>query len=212
MASPITIPTEGLLERFLANDFEQIFCEKCMNTFLTNVYDHGDYVILEKFSLGLEYYRDAIKHKHIQSTPAFTLLGVLDGFKNEVLNPDIIQLRTHEEPDYRLIYIMEKLTHLSEADEQFFTNRVHGLNWLDEAKRHLTLEWIEEKYGLVLAQDIRQLCRYFRENQDYIEWDLHGDNLMRRPQTQELVILDPYTLNQTDDYDYRLEDDYQHPS
>ena len=200
MASHITIPTEGLLERFLANDFEQIFCEKCMNTFLTNIYDYGEYVILEKFSLGLEYYRDAINQQPIQSTPAFALLGVLDGMTNEILDLNTIQLRTHQEPDYRLIYIMEKLAHLSSEDEAFFTDRVHGLNWLDEAQRHATLEWISEKYGAALSQDIRQLCRYFREHQDYIEWDLHGDNLMRRPTTQELVILDPYTLRHSDDY------------
>lgn len=194
MASHTTLPTEGLLERFLANEFEQIFCEKCMNTFLTNIYDYGEYVILEKFSLGLEYYRDAIAQHVIQHQPRLALLGVLDGMKNEVLDLNTIQLRTHQEPDYRLIYVMEKLKHLAEADEQFFTNRVHEMNWLDEAQRHATLDWISAKYGDTLSQDIRQLCRYYREHQDYIDWDLHGDNLMLRPNTQELVILDPYTL------------------
>lgn len=197
------LSTDGLLQRFLDNDFEQIFCEKCMNTFLTNVYDDGDNVILEKFALGLEYYREAIAQKQIKSAPRLAFLGVLDGMANKVLDPSIIQLRTDEEPDYRLIYVMEKLKHLPPEDEQFFTNNVHGLDWHDETKRHKTLAWIAQKYGQQLSDDIRQLCRYFRENQDYISWDLHGDNLMMRPSTQELVILDPFTLKQ---HDYSLED------
>jgi hypothetical protein len=192
------IPTEGLLQRFLDNDFEQIFCEKCMNTFLTNVYDDGEYVILEKFALGLEYYREAIQQTHIKSTPRLEFLGVLDGMANQVLDPSVIQLRTHDEPDYRLIYVMEKLQHLPPEDEQFFTNHVHGLDWFDESTRHNTLKWLEHKYGEQLSHDIRQLCRYFRANQAYIGWDLHGDNLMMRPNTQELVILDPFTLQPHD--------------
>ena len=46
--------------------------------------------------------------------------------------------------------------------------------------------------GPTLAEDIRKLCRYYREHEAYLSWDLHGDNLMRRTKDGEIVVMDPF--------------------
>lgn len=213
-------PRQELLTLFLEDHFEQMSCRQCDNTFLTNAFridcTQGDdafsekckqskqllcpqaandvpFVLLEKRSLGLEYYCDAMVKHSIKSAPYACRIGVLSEM-DEVLPNDTIQLCTPEEPDYRVIYLMEHLEHLPDEDVAFFSDHIHGLDWQDEAVRLELIAWMTEKYGEQLAEDIRLLCRYFREHEEFISWDLHGDNLMRRPSTGELVITDPYTV------------------
>lgn len=213
-------PRNELLTFFLDDHFEQMSCRQCETTFLTNAFSldcaHGDevfqqkckqtvqsicpqandnvpFVLLEKRSLGLEYYCDAMTKLSIKSVPYTCRVGVLSE-EDEVLTGDTIQLFTGEEPDYRIIYLMEQLEHLGDEDVAFFSDHIHGLDWQDEAVRLELLAWMTEKYGEKLAEDVRLLCRYFRENEEFISWDLHGDNLMRRPSTGELIITDPYIV------------------
>lgn len=192
-----TMNKETIMQAFLNNELEQIFCEKCMNTFLTNVYDLGEHVLLEKQSLGLEYYRDAIAKEEIRLHPEMQYIGVIDDLTGERLSDDVVELFTKEEPNYKVIYIMEKLEHLSTEDEQYFTEHVHNMNWSVQEQRHKTWQWIRENYNEVLAEDIRHLCHYYRDNDDFVMWDLHGDNLMRRIATKEIIIVDPYAVNYT---------------
>ncbi len=68
-----------IIEKFVAGDYPQIHCEKCENTFLTNVYEFDEaHVLLEKRSLGLEFYCGALGLKEIsrRDVPAgrFTLI------------------------------------------------------------------------------------------------------------------------------------------
>lgn len=214
--------SKDLLDCFLKGKFQRMSCPQCENTFLTNVYemkclDHGKtfsltckacqqkflaqtqggewnhYVILEKYALGLEYFYDAIQHYNLTQVPFIRRLGVLSE-EDQLLDASHIQLYRHEEPDYRIIYLMEKLEHLEEADSAFFTNYVYGMDWKDKATRQEILGWIRERYGEALAEDIRKLCLYFREHEDFIAWDLHGDNIMRRVKDKSLVVMDPYAI------------------
>jgi hypothetical protein len=89
---------------------------------------------------------------------------------------------------------MERLEHLDEADAQFFTDYVYGMDWKDEPTRREIIQWIGERYGADLAEDVRKLCRYFREHEEFLAWDLHGDNLMRRLSDGKIVVMDPYAL------------------
>ena len=213
-------PRKQLLTLFLDDHFEQMSCRQCETTFLTNAFsldctqgdkafqetckqslkllcphasDEVPFVLLEKRSLGLEYYCDAMKQQFIKSAPYACKIGVLSE-TDEILPDDTIQLFAPEDPDYRVIYLMEQLEHLPDEDVAFFSEHIHGLDWQDEAVRLKLIAWMTEKYGKKLAEDVRLLCHYFREHEEYISWDLHGDNLMRRPSTGELVITDPYTV------------------
>jgi hypothetical protein len=113
---------------------------------------------------------------------------------DEILPFSTVKLFTGEEPDFRMIYIMERLEHLEDADVQFFSEHIYGFDWQDESVRHKLLGLIAEKYTPELAADIRLLCRYFREHEAFLSWDLHGDNLMRRPGSGEVVVLDPFVV------------------
>ena len=206
-----------LLELFLAKHFPQFECPQCEFTFLTKVYlpdsptaaeqlsllaqallpaapADSRYVILEKHALGLEYFMDAIRRFPVHHAPHVHRVAVLSE-AGEVLDESMIQLSSDAEPDYRIIYLMERLEHLNAQDVAFFNEHIHELDWQNEGERHQCLTWLGEFYGASLESDVRLLCRYFRERQQFIKWDLHGENLMRRPGTGELVILDPYTLN-----------------
>lgn len=81
-----------------------------------------------KNMLGLEYFNDAIRQHQLTHVPFIKRIGILDEC-DQTLAPDVVQLFSHEEPDYRLIYIMERLEHLDEADAQFFTDYVYGMDW-----------------------------------------------------------------------------------
>ena len=68
------------------------------------------------------------------------------------------------------------------------------MDWKDEATRRQIIQWIAERYGQPLAEDVRKLCRYFRKHEEFLAWDLHGDNLMRRKSDGVIVVMDPYAL------------------
>ncbi|HPQ94614.1 MAG: hypothetical protein KDI44_04055 [Thiothrix sp.] len=197
-----------LLKQFLAGQLPQMSCPQCENTFLTNVYQLRDasvsgmpedapanvqFVLLEKHALGLEYFCDAITTYGVSKIPYTRRIAILSE-DNELLDPDVVRLFRLEEPDYRLLYVMEYLEHLSREDQLFFDEHVHGLDWMDEQTRFRIFDWMSERYGADLARDVRLLCRYFRAHETFLSWDLHGNNLMRRPSTGELVILDPFAL------------------
>lgn len=209
-----------ILTHFIHDGFEQIDCPQCENTFLTRVYDFGcatncqplvvscqkchkgvvlnesnsDYVLLEKYALGLEYYRDAAKHYPLQCMPKTQLVGLLSE-QNELLDASHIKLFEQTEPDYRLIYVMERLSHLGNEEEAFFDQHVYDFEEKTAAEQTEIMAWIKAHYGEVLALDIQHLFAYFLKHQAYIQWDLHGHNLMYRPNTKTLMILDPYAPN-----------------
>lgn len=216
---------QAVLTHFIHDGFQQIDCPQCENTFLTRVYDLGcsanyssierqpvvvscrkcqksvllrefssEYVLLEKYALGLEYYLDAAKHYPLHSIPKTQLLGLLNE-QNELLDPRHITLFSKEEPAYRLIYVMERLSHLNAEEEHFFDQYVYDLEEKTTAERTEIIAWVNAHYSAALALDIQRLFDYFLQHQRYIQWDLHGHNLMYRPHTKTLMILDPYAPN-----------------
>ena len=214
--------SKELLEGFVQGKFKQLNCPQCENTFLTNVYEvqcldlgsqkavkcaevkpafpadglhskWSPYVILEKFALGLEYFQDAIISYELKQVPYMRRLGVLDEHNN-VLDPATIQLFKPEEPEYRILYLMERLEHLGEEDAEFFNEYVYGMDWKDKSVRQEIVQWIGQRYGEPLAEDIRKLCLYFRAHEEFLAWDLHGDNLMRRIRDGQIVVMDPYAV------------------
>ncbi|MFN3786058.1 MAG: hypothetical protein ACK4RS_04385, partial [Thiothrix sp.] len=183
--------SKDILACFLSGKFKRMECPQCENTFLTKVYemkcfDGGkklslkcaeckrqfvadteneawrNYVLLEKHALGLEYFMDAIQQYALQHVPFVRRVGVLDEH-DKPLDPSCIQLFSFEEPDYRIIYIMERLEHLDAADANFFTEHVHDIDWMDEVARTKVWRAVAERYGTGLADDIRKLCLYYRE-------------------------------------------------
>lgn len=211
---------EFLLKLFIDGHFPQLSCPQCENTFLTNVYtvdcatgDHvlslncsrckamllpdapenTEYVLLEKRALGLEYFCDAMQSCGLTQIPYTRRVGVLSD-DDQILPFSSVKLFADEEPDFRMIYIMERLEHLDDDDVQFFSENIYGFDWQDEQVRQQLIEKIAEKYTRPLAEDIRLLCRYFREHEDFLSWDLHGDNLMRRSGSGEVVVLDPFVV------------------
>ena len=60
--------------------------------------------------------------------------------------------------------------------------------------RQEIVQWIGQRYGEALAEDIRKLCLYFRAHEEFLAWDLHGDNLMRRIRDGQIVVVDPYAV------------------
>ncbi|MFM2320105.1 MAG: hypothetical protein RLZZ215_2726 [Pseudomonadota bacterium] len=212
---------QQILQCFLEGQYERLQCPQCENTFLTNVYvlhcadkpsslqckncqrqffsaihepqetDWNHYVLLEKFSLGLEYFCDAIHHQQLTEIPFIRRIGLL-AEDDTILPLERIELFNQQEPDYRIIYIMERLEHLNEEDSNFFTEHVHDIDWMEEKDRLEVWTWVKDRYGQALAEDLRQLCRYYREHQEFVSWDLHGDNLMRTRQGK-MVVMDPFT-------------------
>lgn len=182
------------LDKFLANGYAQIFCEKCAMTFLTNVYEYNDTnVLLEKRSLGLEYYCGAIHNKGLTKVPEIVRIGILDEEGNKVKAPSVEEVYSGEETDLRFIYKMEKLRHLDEEDSVYFDQSVKDLEWQSEGDRNKILIGVSKRYNTELGQDILKLYEYYKEHEGILAWDLHGDNLMQRLNTGEIVILDPYT-------------------
>ncbi|MGB3919011.1 hypothetical protein J9253_00570 [Thiothrix litoralis] len=212
--------SKEILECFLSGKFKRMDCPQCENTFLTKVYemkcfDSGkklnlkcaeckriftadtadnawkNYVLLEKQSLGLEYFLDAIQHHDLKNVPFARRVGVLDE-EGQSLDPSCIHMFSFEEPDYRIIYVMERLEHLDEADAEFFTEHVHEIDWMEQVDRAKVWNYIAERYNEALAEDIRKLCQYYREHEKYLSWDLHGDNLMKRVKDGTIVVMDPF--------------------
>ncbi len=184
-----------ILEKFCNGEFEQIFCDKCMETFLTNVYAYDDeHVLLEKRGLGLEYFCHALHEFHLSHIPQIDRIGILDEDCNVVEVPAGEELFKKEETDYRYIYIMEKLVHLEKDDEEFFNGNTQNLELKTIEHKTKAFEEIQRRYSPTLAEDISDLCRYYRDHEDYIAWDLHADNLMMRDKTGEIIILDPYAV------------------
>jgi len=188
--------TDTVIQQFIAGDYEQIHCEKCEMTFLTNVYFYDEtHVLLEKRSLGLEYYCGAIHEKHLKKVPDIERIGILDEENNSVKQPSDEEVYSGAETDYRFIYIMEKLKHLDETDSAYFDRCVKNLDWEKELDRKKIYQGIEKRYNAELSSDIAKLYDFYRQHDNALAWDLHGDNLMRRIANEEIVILDPYTRN-----------------
>lgn len=184
-----------ILKKFCQDDFEQIICDKCLSTFLTDVYAYdGNRVLLEKRGLGLEYFCNALNEYHLSHIPAIDRIGVIDEDCGIVSLPLGNELFQKDETNYRYIYIMEKLVHLDKDDEDFFNDKTQHLELQSIENKTKAFDEIQERYGDSLAEDISDLCRYYREHEEYIAWDLHADNLMKRPKTGEIIILDPYAV------------------
>jgi hypothetical protein len=185
---------EQILSNFIAGDYPQIHCEKCENTFLTNVYDFDEtHVLLEKRSLGLEYYCGAIHQKGLEKFPDIRRIGVLDEEDNVVDAPDREEIYSGRETEFRFIYVMETLRHLDDADTEYFNRCVKDMEWQKQADHDRIIAGITRRYNATLAQDIAKLYEFYEQHQSFMAWDLHGDNLMERVDTGEIVILDPYT-------------------
>ncbi len=166
-----------------------------MNTFMTNVYEFDDgHVLLEKRALGLEYFCHAIHQFGLSIFPKVSRIGVLDEEDQIIELPAEGELFQQKETDYRYVYLMEKLEHLDEKDARLFNDCIKDLDWKDEIERRMALEKVTELYGEALRQEIELLFSYYQIHKDDILWDLHGDNLMRRPVSGELLILDPFAI------------------
>lgn len=183
-----------VLDSFIAGEYPQIHCEKCEMTFLTNVYAFDeDRVLLEKRSLGLEYYCGAIHQHSLKKVPNIQRVGVIDEEDNPVEPPTKDVVYSGKETNFRFIYTMEKLKHLDEDDSDYFDNCVKDLEWKNESDRKQIFSGIQKRYNKELAKDIMKLFEYYTEYEGVLAWDLHGDNLMQRLENDEIVILDPYT-------------------
>ena len=185
---------DNVVQQFIAGDYEQIHCEKCEMTFLTNVYMFDDnHVLLEKRSLGLEYYCGAIHDQGLTKVPNIQRVGILDEEDNIVESPSQEEIYSGDETDLRFIYVMEKLQHLEEADSAYFDKCIHSFDWQSESDRKEIIAGVSQRYNPELAKDILNLFHFYKKHENVLAWDLHGDNLMQRINNKEIVILDPYT-------------------
>ncbi len=186
--------TEQIIENFVAGEYPQIHCDKCENTFFTNVYDFDEtHVLLEKRSLGLEYYCGAIHEKGLKKVPDIRRIGVLDEEDNVVDKPSREEIYSGRETEFRFIYVMEKLRHLDDEDTEYFNRCIKDIEWQKAEDRDKIIAGVTRRYNAKLAQDIAHLYEFYGQHQSFMAWDLHGDNLMERIETGEIVILDPYT-------------------
>ena len=194
MSSANSIQDNNVIHHFIAGDYEQIHCEKCEMTFLTNVYMFDDkHVLLEKRSLGLEYYCGAIHSQGLKKVPNIHRIGILDEDDNIVESPSQEEIYSGDETDLRFIYVMEKLQHLEEEDSAYFDKCIHNFDWKSESDRKQIIAGVTRRYNAELAEDIAKLYNFYKKHENVLAWDLHGDNLMQRLENREIVILDPYT-------------------
>ncbi|MCK5917983.1 MAG: hypothetical protein KAG34_06140 [Cocleimonas sp.] len=186
---------KDILTHFVNDDYEQIICDKCMLTFLTNVYAFGtEHVLLEKRSLGLEYFCEAIKTLNLTKTPKVDRIGIIDEGDTIIpVSPSKKEIFSGEETDYRYIYVMEKLEHLGDKDTEFFNKSVKEMDWRNDNERQKILVVVKEQYGELLAKEISQLYDFYAQYKNVLAWDLHGDNLMKKRESGEIVVIDPYT-------------------
>lgn len=182
------------MNNFISGEYEQIICEKCEMTFLTNVYKFDDtHVLLEKRSLGLEYYCGAIHEKRLTKVPVIERVGIMDEEDNDVEAPSQEVVYSGQETELRFFYVMEMLEHLDEEDSKYFDRCVKDLEWQNVEDREKIILGVTKRYNAELAQDISKLYDYYKKHEGVLAWDLHGDNLMQRFGNKEIVILDPYT-------------------
>lgn len=184
-----------ILNNLINDKYERIYCEKCMNTFLTNVYAFDDkHVLLEKRALGLEYFCHAIHEFSLLSTPNLTRIGILEE-DNKIINlPPDGELFTSTETDYRYIYVMEKMEHLDENEAEIFNKCIRDLDWINDLDRRKALKEVGKAFGITLQMEVELLFSYYEDNKEYVMWDLHGDNLMKRIDTGDVVLLDPFAM------------------
>ncbi len=186
--------TDKVTQQFIAGEYEQIHCEECEMTFLTNVFMFDKtHVLLEKRSLGLEYYCGAIHNKRLSKVPSIQRVGILDEDDNIVQTPSQKAIYSGDETDLRFLYVMEKLQHLDQADRDYFDRCVKDLEWQSEQDRAKIIAGVTKRYNAELAQDIAKLYDFYKQHEGVLAWDLHGENLMQRIGNDEIVILDPYT-------------------
>ncbi len=184
-----------VLHHLINDKYERILCEKCMSTFFTNVYHYdNDIVLLEKRALGLEYFCDAIDKLSLSLIPEHTRIGVVDENDKIIDLPMGKELFSKEETEYRYIYLMEKLEHLNKDEAKIFNDDIINLDSLNEFECQKALKEVANQFGATLQKEIKQLFHYYKQHQDYILWDLHGDNLMKRSDTGEVLILDPFAI------------------
>lgn len=183
-----------IIQNFIDGQYERIICEKCLNTFMTNVYYYSPtQVLLEKRELGLEYFCHATHTLELSSVPDVISLGIIDEDNHIIPSESRDKLFTTSETDFRYLYLMERMEHLDQEEAQFFDNCIQQLDKLDNKTQNLGFSTLADKHGEILRNDIHKLFDYSQQHKEFILWDLHGDNLMRRANGQ-LVILDPFTL------------------
>ena len=184
-----------VLQDLINDEYERILCEKCMSTFFTNIYQYDDdIVLLEKRALGCEYFCYAIDKLSLSLIPDHTRIGVLDENDNIIDLPMGKELFSKTETEYRYIYLMEKLEHLDKEEAEIFNEDIINLDSLNEFEYQKALKEVANQFGLTLQKEIKRLFHYYKQHQDYILWDLHGDNLMKRSNTGEMLVLDPFAI------------------
>ncbi len=194
--NPLNIDNKQVIDKFLNDEYEQIICDKCMNTFFTNIFNYSDTcVLLEKRALGLEYFCHAIHEYGLSQFPNVTRVGLLDENDNVVEQKPYEELFDVSETEYRYLYVMEKMEHLSEEEAGVFNELIKDLDWKDEAERDRALSMVAMQFGKTLRREIELLFNYYQQHKDYILWDLHGDNLMKKIGTKDIVVLDPFAIN-----------------
>ncbi len=187
---------QEVIDKFINDEYEQIICEKCMNTFMTNVYDYStECVLLEKRALGLEYFCHAIHENGLSKFPEVIKIGLLDEDDNVVVNTPYEELFAESETDYRYLYVMEKMEHLGKEDAGIFNGLIKDLDWKNEEERERSLSMVSMQFGKTLKREIELLFAYYQAHKKYILWDLHGDNLMKRIGSDDVVVLDPFAIN-----------------
>ena len=94
--------TDNVIDKFIAGLYKQIHCKECEMTFLTNVFAYDDtHVLLEKRSLGLEYYCGAIHAQGLNKVPRIARIGILDEDDNVVEAPSQQEIYSGDETDLR---------------------------------------------------------------------------------------------------------------
>ncbi len=186
---------EDIITRFINEEYEQVICDKCMLTFLTNVYYFDEtHVLLEKRSFGLEYFCEAIETLKLTKIPEVERIVILDEENNIVEpQPSKEEIFSGRETEYRYLYVLERLEHLGDEDTVFFNQCVKDMDWKDDIERQHILTVVEQQYGKLLAKEISQLYDFYVQHKDVLAWDLHGDNLMQKIGKDEIVVIDPYT-------------------
>ncbi|MCK5727168.1 MAG: hypothetical protein KAH22_10125 [Thiotrichaceae bacterium] len=183
-----------IVQNFIDEQYQRIICDQCLNTFMTKVFDYSpSHVLLEKRTLGLEYFCHATQELNLICVPDVQALGIINEDDQIVPSQSKDKLFSAIETDFRYLYLMERMEHLNKEEAKFFDDCIQQLDSIDDATRKKGFKQLANKHGQILRHEIQALFTYSQQYQEYIVWDLHGDNLMRR-NTGELVILDPFTF------------------
>ena len=164
---------EKIVQNFIEGQYKRIICEKCLNTFMTNIYYYSpSHVLLEKRELGLEYFCHAIHSLKISSAPDVTSLGIIDEDDQFVSTDAKDKLFSTSETNFRYLYLMERMEHLEESEAEFFDQCIQQLDNLDNDTQEIGFSTLANKHGKQLRDDIKKLFTYSQEHKNFVLWDL----------------------------------------